>query len=551
MSVVSPLMMVLGVVVVAADQTVVVRTMYGDVRGLRTRINHHMHVDTFLNIPYAKPPVGELRFQAPQRPEAWSGVRDGTAVGPQCPQVTFPEQTPPELRFPLSEDCLQLNVYTPKPSRYTCDLFPVMVWIHGGGFYQGSGNLYSGKQLATKGVVVVTINYRLDALGFLSTEDDVAMGNYGILDQIRALEWVRDVISAFKGDPDNVTIFGESAGGISVSLLLQARRARGLFHRAIMESGVSLMPGAVSVAGAHVKPEPLELTKRLARGLSCDSDNTTTIVSCLRTKDANDIINATWGESLSPSNMIVFRPTIFEGRADALFDATPWTSVMHDQFCHVPTIRGYNKDEWARFIDDPEEDGISEEEFRAALPAFVEGLSFDTDVNTTVERFMELYVYRPGIKDPRRLARVLIQLATDVVIVGPTLKELQLTSERTTQPQYLYRFSYRPELGRLPHWMGVPHLDEVAFVLGYPFTGDLNWPQQPIHWTDEDRWVSDDVMEMWANFARCGNPTPRGYDGVRWLPWRQAARHYLDIDIPTRRLFSDPPPDCPVMTQCG
>ncbi len=221
-----------------------VETRYGRLAGEEKRGTW-----LFRGVPYARAPRGELRFRAPEPPEPWGGVRDALATGPSAPQPVPP--LPAVVRRTLglrrrrwSEDCLSLNVWTPG-----CDgaRRPVMVWLHGGAFLFGSGAtpIYSGRRLARKGdVVVVNINYRLGALGWLHLEellgqDGPITSNCGLRDQIAALEWVRDNIEGFGGDPDNVTVFGESAGAMSVGALLGAPRARSLFHRAVMQSGAA------------------------------------------------------------------------------------------------------------------------------------------------------------------------------------------------------------------------------------------------------------------------------------------------------------------------
>ena len=205
-------------------------------------------VHTFLGIPFAKPPVGPLRFAPPEAPEPWSGVRDGTSQPAICPQnVTMNMEGLKELKLTLppvsmSEDCLYLNIYTPAHAQEGSNL-PVMVWIHGGALTVGMASMYDGSVLAaTEDVVVVAIQYRLGVLGFFSTGDEHARGNWGFLDQVAALRWVQQNIAHFGGNPDRVTIFGESAGGISVSSHVVSPMSKGLFHRAIMESGVALLP---------------------------------------------------------------------------------------------------------------------------------------------------------------------------------------------------------------------------------------------------------------------------------------------------------------------
>jgi para-nitrobenzyl esterase len=259
----------------------VVETSHGKLRGIEER-----GVCVFRGIPYAQPPVGELRFRSPVPPQPWTGVRDASRFGPAAPQNAA-------LLGPLlglgvgqmSEDCLSLNIWTPKPDG---GRRPVLVWIHGGAFILGAGSqtLYEGSVLARRGdVVVVTINYRLGALGFLHLKglcgDALpASGNEGLLDQIAALEWVRDEIAAFGGDPTNVTIFGESAGAMSCATLLGAPRAQGLFHRAILQSG----------SANYVSP-PEDAT-RIAAELLSELDCSPGQAAKLRERPAERIVEA-------------------------------------------------------------------------------------------------------------------------------------------------------------------------------------------------------------------------------------------------------------------
>ena len=214
-----------------------VETTSGAVRGIPGN-GHH----AFLGIPFAAAPTGELRWAPPQPASAWTGVRDATAFGPAAWQPTggpLDGLVPGMGSEDQGEDCLSLNIWTPAPDS-ACR--PVMVWIHGGAFSLGAGSLaaYDGTTLCTRtDTVVVTINYRVGALGFLVLDDETAAANVGILDQIESLKWVHDNIAAFGGDPDNVTIFGESAGGGSVLSVLSAPSAKGLFHRAIVQSGAT------------------------------------------------------------------------------------------------------------------------------------------------------------------------------------------------------------------------------------------------------------------------------------------------------------------------
>jgi|SRR5579859_6095126 len=206
-------------------------------------------IQVYRGIPYAAPPVGDLRWQPPQPPASWQGVREAKKFGNACWQTPYPSGSIYQAKLPpLSEDCLYLNIWT--PSRSATDRLPVMVWIHGGGFTRGSGvsDTYDGENLARKGVVIVTINYRLGIFGFFAHPGLTAesahhsSGNYALLDQIAALQWVRKNITVFGGDPDRVTIFGESAGSWAVNALMASPLAKGLFHRASARVAACSLP---------------------------------------------------------------------------------------------------------------------------------------------------------------------------------------------------------------------------------------------------------------------------------------------------------------------
>ncbi|KAF0738975.1 Carboxylic ester hydrolase, partial [Aphis craccivora] len=223
----------------------------GKIQGSIFKSRNGREFQAFQGIPYAKPPIGDLRLQDPEKANSWSGILDATKEKPMCIQKNlFMYETYNTLLG--AEDCLYMNVYTPKVNKKNeNDLLPVMVWIPGGGFSSGHGgfSLYGPQYLLDKDVVVASFNYRIGPLGFLSTEDDVLPGNYGMKDQVLALEWVKSNIEKFGGDPNKVTIFGESAGSVSVGLHLLSPMSKGLFHKAILESGTPLCRWAVSPPG--------------------------------------------------------------------------------------------------------------------------------------------------------------------------------------------------------------------------------------------------------------------------------------------------------------
>ncbi|ROT66436.1 JHE-like carboxylesterase 1 [Penaeus vannamei] len=253
----------------------------GVIEGARSEIAEGRFVYSFLTIPFAEPPVGDLRFKNPVPAAPWSGVRNGSLPTPMCPQLF----TLVEAKLQGQEDCLFLNVHTPRP--HEADL-PVMVWIHGGGFTIGNSAFYGPAPLLTKDVVLVVIQYRLSTLGFLTTGDDEIPGNLGLKDQTMALRWVQDNIRAFGGDPGKVTIFGESAGAASTHFHVLSPMSAGLFQRAIMQSGTALDPWAV-------REDHSDVATRFGEMFNCSGSSPLTsseLVACLREVPAADLIEA-------------------------------------------------------------------------------------------------------------------------------------------------------------------------------------------------------------------------------------------------------------------
>ncbi|OXB84033.1 UNVERIFIED_CONTAM: hypothetical protein H355_015544 [Colinus virginianus] len=320
-----------------AEQPEVV-TKYGTVRGYQIRVNAaERSVSVFLGLPFAKPPVGPLRFSEPQPPEPWRGVRDATSYPPMCLQdkifgqyvsdaVTNRKE---KVRLQMSEDCLYLNIYTPVPTG-SQEQLPVFVWIHGGGLVLGAASSYDGSALAAfDNVVVVTIQYRLGIVGYFSTGDKHARGNWGYLDQVAALQWIQENIVHFGGDPGSVTIGGGSAGGISVSALILSPLAKGLFHRAISESGTAIR--------SLFTENPEKEAQRIAAAAGCEKSNSAALVECLREKTGEEIEQIT-----------LRMPTLFiSASVDGVFlPMTPRQLLSQKEINAVPYIVGVNNCEF-------------------------------------------------------------------------------------------------------------------------------------------------------------------------------------------------------------
>ncbi|KAH9495503.1 Liver carboxylesterase 1 [Bulinus truncatus] len=495
-------------------------TKYGPVRGVVTG-NGSDTVRVYMGVPFAKPPIGNLRFKEPQPPDNWTVTRDATLPSSDCMQVlTFG----PLGQQNVSEDCLYLNVYSPF-SEANRTLKPVMVWIFGGGFNSGSATVYDGTALARKDVVLVTFNYRLDAFGFLSTEDDILPGNFGLHDQIFALKWVKENIASFGGDPNQVTLFGESAGGCSVSILTLSPLAKGLFKRVIMESGSALSPWCISYPKARLLPRNIAAT--IGSKVHCDLQSSNQFLHCLQNVDAEELLNASFAVQLSSKAGMILLPRV-EHTFGVLPDF-PSKILTNGQSEQVDTIIGFNSNEAGglkeNFAAGAEREEVTSLLFRGRLGFF---LWPDKDyINRELEN-----LYFENVTDPVQLLHRASDVATDFSFAAPALLESLLATESAGERKhYVYEFNYRKSQSGLPSWATAEHGDELFFVFGkfdHPITG----PYLP---SQDDLMVAEQVMTMWTNFAKTGDPTssvPQG--ATRWQPFNSSVPGLLNIGLMSR-----------------
>uniref|UniRef100_A0A2K5IRM2 Carboxylic ester hydrolase n=1 Tax=Colobus angolensis palliatus TaxID=336983 RepID=A0A2K5IRM2_COLAP len=468
-------------------------------------------VHTFLGIPFAKPPLGPLRFAPPEPPESWSGVRDGTTHPDACLQdlttmdlevrnqvnVTIPSVS-------MSEDCLYLSIYTPAYSHKGSNL-PVMVWIHGGGLAFGMASMYDGSMLAAfEDVVVVTIQYRLGILGFFSTGDKHATGNWGYLDQVAALRWVRQNIAHFGGNPDRVTIFGESAGGTSVSSLVVSPMSQGLFHGAIMESGVALMPCLIASSADVISTVVTNLS-------ACDQVDSEALVGCLRGKSKEEILAIN-----KPFNMMI------PGVVDGIFlPRHPQELLASADFQAVPSIIGVNNDEFGWInpsvsIYDTQKE-MDREDFQAVLQKMLTLMMLPP---TFGDLLMEEYIADNG--ESQNLQAQFQEMMADSMFVLPALQVAHF--QRSRAPVYFYEFQHQPSWVKniRPLHVKANHGDELPFVFGTFFWGNY------VKFTEEEEQLSRKMMKYWANFARNGNPNSEGLPN--W-PLFDQEEQYLQLNL--------------------
>jgi para-nitrobenzyl esterase len=461
-----------------------VLTTSGAVRGIPSG-----PVVAFKGIPYAAPPFGDLRFAAPSPPAPWDGVRDCTAYGPTAPKPPYPAPVDLLLPEPVipGEDVLNLNVWTPDPS---AGGLPVLVWIHGGAFVNGSGAVpqYDGTAFARDGVVLVTVNYRLGVDGFLHFDDD-GPANRGLLDQVAALEWVRDNIAAFGGDPGNVTIAGESAGAMSVTTLLSMPRAAGLFRRVIAQSGAghhALTPATARRVAGYLAERLGVPLKREALAQVPIAD----LVAAQRGLSQEAALApdpARWGEITV--NAMVYEPVI---DGDVL-PALPITSIGAGAGADVDVLAGSNTDEHTLFlVPNGMVDLVTEDLLRLALAGY--GVDPDEAIGT----------YR-ALDPAATPGDLLVKVGTDWFFRMPAIR---LAEARAGGPgrTWLYEFAWpSPQFGGR---LGACHALEVAFVFDTLQTEGV----APLAGPAAPQELADAMHAAWVRFARTGDPGWAAYD---------------------------------------
>ncbi|XP_071423814.1 fatty acyl-CoA hydrolase precursor, medium chain-like [Pithys albifrons albifrons] len=508
-----------------------VETKYGRVRGYQFHVDSaERSVNVFLGLPFAKPPLGSLRFAEPQPPEPWKGVRDATSYPPMCLQDPAQGQLFSDLitnrkeKVPLqvSEDCLYLNVYTPVSAGE--QKLPVFVWIHGGGLVFGAASTYDGSALAAfDNVVVVTIQYRLGVLGYFSTGDEHSRGNWGYLDQVAALQWIQENIVHFGGDPGSITISGESAGGISVSALVLSPLAKGLFHKAISESGTALL--------GLFTDQPEEDADRIADASGCEKSSSAAIVECLREKTEEELLQLTLKMDMTRLRLCDTAPEhckqdffFISACVDGVFfPKSPRQLLSEKSINAVPYIIGLNNCEYGWVIPmmmkyPPFVDGldksVAHQIFKSSLVLVLEGAS-----SAVIDRLYNEYL--GNAESPAQVRDGLLEAMGDIFFVFSSI-EVARHHRDAGNPVYFYEFQHRASSaeGVLPEFVKADHGAEIPFVFGKPFLAG--------HATEEENKLSRTVMKYWTNFARNGNPNGEGL--VHW-PQYDLEEKYLEIGL--------------------
>ncbi|KAL7878314.1 hypothetical protein AOLI_G00092880 [Acnodon oligacanthus] len=505
----------------------VVPTSKGKVRGVKlSEPGSNGSVVAFLGIPYAKPPLGKLRFSRPEPAEAWSGVWNATNFSSSCLQYVdakFPGFPGAEMWNPntnLSEDCLYLNVWTPSKRLQDPEqpLVPVMVWIYGGGFTTGTASLdvYNGRYLSqSEQVVVVSINYRLGPLGFLALPgSEQVKGNAALFDQRLALSWVAENIAAFGGNPSSVTLFGESAGAGSVGHHILSVGSHSFFSRAVLQSGT---PNAVwaAVETAEAWNRSLTLAQLLDCPLGPSSDE---VLACLRSVDPEKIVGLQFNVTHDPMIIsIPFSPTV---DGDFLLDM-PDVLIQSGRFLKTELLLGLNQDEGPYFLVYGARGFGIHHQSLISREQFLEGVALSLPGFSEMAREAAAFQYTDWTDElsGQKNRDSLGWLVGDRYFTCPLLDFARRYVEHGGSAR-VYLFDHRSSSNSWPKWMGVMHGDEIEFVFGIPQNSSRGY-------TDEEVTMSRRIMRHWANFAKSGNPSA---EGSAWPPFTVEQQEYVTLN---------------------
>ena len=470
----------------------------GHILGKRTSV-FGKTVDAFLGIPYAESPEGPLRFKNPITRSSWQGTYNATTFGFGCFQVpdeTFPGFEGSEMWNPnvdLREDCLNLNVWVPYPRPVNST---VLVWIFGGSFYSGVASLdvYNGKTLvAEEGLIIVSMNYRVGVLGFLAMDDPSAPGNQGLRDQALSLQWIQDNIHVFGGDPNKVTIFGESAGAASIGFHMVSPESKHLFQRVALQSATAISPWSY-----YTMDEGRSRGILLAEKLNCIEDvsghilTTENVVDCLRGREVVELLQWQW---------VTFN--FFDLPFTPVVDGTflperPQSSIERGAMKNCDVLLGSNTNEAIWFMvyevqgfSKSHQSLLSREKYLGAIKyCFPKVNSFGMNAID--------FEYTPWLSpnDPVAL-RDAVELAVGDYQFGCPVYELAVAMAAAENPVYFYRFTDHASNNPWPAWMGVLHGDEIAYVFGIPVHPESGY-------NEGEAELSRKMMRYWANFARTG-----------------------------------------------
>ncbi|KAK3593557.1 hypothetical protein CHS0354_018644 [Potamilus streckersoni] len=502
----------------------VVETLNGPVQGLTENV-FNTNIDIYLSIPYAKPPLGSLRFRKPEPVDKWNSVLSATKLPNSCFQTIdnswdrFSGVEMWNANTNISEDCLYLNLWVPKN---TIGKLATLLWIYGGGFVSGTSTLdiYDGKLLAAKNnVIVASIQYRLGPLGFLYLGSDEVPGNMGLWDQQMAIKWIYDNIERFGGDRTRITLFGESAGAASVSYHCLSKHSQQYFTNAILESGSSLsnwafMPQDVAVTYA----------KDIGRKMNCETFPSDRLINCLRSVDAQRLTEKLW-DFLGYFITYMFAPTL-----DGTFlEDFPLDLLRTGKMKNCSILAGVTKDEGTYFLAYYVQDYFPPLKLwnpeMMSRDTFLDALEQVIPIQGSLMKDALVYEYEQSrlVSERGTYIDILDEAGGDRSFKCPTvdLARYYKTAFGTSQSVYMYSFEHRTSVVTWPEWMGVIHGYELDLVFGQPFRENTTY-------TSDEKILSDTIMKYWTNFAKYGDPS--GSNLTSWPRYDLEEQKYIVLN---------------------
>ncbi|XP_032997805.1 acetylcholinesterase-like [Lacerta agilis] len=471
----------------ASEEDVLVITSSGPIRGKRLMTDSGA-VTAFLGIPYAEPPVGKLRFQKPRPHQPWSHALNATSFGNTCYQgsVELPGyRAEQKSESTLSEDCLFLNVWVPHPRPSAPAR--AFVWIHGGGFLNGSGSIDRSFLAATENIIVASMNYRLGALGFLSLPPE-APGNAGLWDQNLALSWLRENMAAFGGDPTWLTLGGQSAGAASVGFHLLSPASQALFDQATLQSGAAISPWA------WVRPEEAAIRGRtLGRILGCAEDDDRAVVRCLRKKNPGEMMKNL--PILGYKTLLDF-PFVPTTDGEFLPD-DPRKLLEAGRFLDKPILTGFTRDEGTIFLAGNAPGFSLYNDSLISHEQLLEGLRLMLPEAPEVIIKAAATIYSQEEHGEERYRNALIKASGDYLFLCPVAVVATHMAEAQSLA-FAYSFTHQPSFVTVSDWVGVPHCAELPFLFGDPLSKS--------GYTEAEVTLSQRVMSYWGQFVRTGSP---------------------------------------------
>ncbi|KAF2904193.1 hypothetical protein ILUMI_01985 [Ignelater luminosus] len=483
-----------------------IETSLGKVKGHYQQSYGGRKFAAFEGIPYAKPPTDDLRFEEPVEAEPWTEIWNATTVH-TCPQIGF------GIPEPIgSEDCLYLNVYVPEKKLVDKSNLDVIVHIHGGAFMMGDPNYAGPEYLIDRNIVYVTINYRLSAFGFLSTEDDVVLGNMGLKDQVMALRWVQNHIKSFGGNPNSITIVGVSAGAVCVHLHYFSPLSKGLFHRGISQGGTALAPWAIHKA-------PLKEAKRLGASLDCDNSSTRELIKCLKQKPAAKIIeNSYYAPNIGRFPLAPFSPVVEKESPGAFITDDPYKLLRSGNITDVPWLSGATTEEGTLVLYLLKfQFNELNERWDIVLPDVLnyEHTIAESDIVDVARKIKKFYLNDNKVTEDN--IQSVIKLFSDRYFHLDLDRSARLQANAAKSPVYTYIYGYLQdvyleEVYTVMKNYGVPHGSDARLLYVIKAPG-ITFSKDKLSKSDER--IKEFFLDIVTSFARDGKPIS---NGITWKP---------------------------------